>query len=420
MKPIFLIFCLFSVSYSLFAQAGCTDPQANNYDENAIENDGSCTYNITDYFPQLKTNLAEELEELSGMITYNNRIFGIPDSGNPHALYEFDTITGAIIDTKTLIGTDNVDWESLAIDKQYVYIGDTGNNKHGNRQDLVIYRFPVSELDSIGSIASSKIDRIFYSYEDQVDFTALDKNSTRYDCESIISFGDSIYLFSKDWQKFMTRYYTIPKVPGTHSAILHDSLAVNGIVTDATILGDSIVVLVGSLIYSYPFVEILSEFKGHDVFSGNKRQIVVKEAALGQPESITINESLTGFIGTESFNFNGVSHKQAIFNYSIHDYLTNPLVPIEELVAQPKLTIFPNPVKTATISYHLPQEMAHQIYRLTWVDGTGKILDSRMVTQQTESTFVKYQVPPNAKSGTNYLVLETDTKRYVGGVQLIR
>ncbi|HHB78298.1 MAG TPA: hypothetical protein ENK85_03570 [Saprospiraceae bacterium] len=418
MKKILVFFYSLSLSISLLAQAGCTDPKANNYDANATVNDGSCTYNTTDLIPQFRTVLHDDLEEISAMIEYNHRIFGLADSGNPHSIYEFDTITGDILQTKKLKGTENEDWESMTRDDSFVYVGDTGNNKHGNRKDLVIYRFPISDLDIAGDIPNDHIERIYYHYEDQTDFTSLPKNTTRYDCESIIAMGDSLYLFSKDWQQFITRYYTIPKEPGNYSAILHDSLNVSGIVTDATNIGDSTVVLLGSFLLGDSFIELLFDFNGQDVFSGNKRQIIVKHEKLGQPESITLNSQFTGFIGTESFKFGGTPQKQALFSYSIKDFLSNTVAIPALLDASNPLIIYPNPPKGDQVSIQIPDNLSPGYNSISWVNTQGKVLDSHFLPLYSKGKTITYTIPAHEGVGLHYIVLQDKVKKYVGKIKI--
>ena len=65
-----IIFILLLVFIDVSAQSGCTDPQAQNYDVNAVINDGTCIYSTTNYSPQLVANLVSALDENSGLIFF--------------------------------------------------------------------------------------------------------------------------------------------------------------------------------------------------------------------------------------------------------------------------------------------------------------------------------------------------------------
>ena len=79
-RKTFLAFCLF-VPWLSLAQWGCTDPQANNFDPNAILNDGSCQYNTTNYSMTLVQNLNDVLQENSGLVRVGNYLYTVNDSG---------------------------------------------------------------------------------------------------------------------------------------------------------------------------------------------------------------------------------------------------------------------------------------------------------------------------------------------------
>lgn len=414
MNRILLIFSLLILTISAFAQTGCTDPQANNYDANALENDGSCTYNATTYTPSLKTTLANELEELSGMFAYNGRMFGLADSGNPHRLYEFDTIDGSIIRSYKLTGTDNVDWESITIDDNYVYVGDTGNNKQGNRTDLVIYKFPIEDLDSDDDIPSDHITPLHYHYDDQIDYTALPKNQTFFDCEAMIPRGDSLLLFMKDWKYFTTRYYTIPKeAEGDFAAKSHGLLSVTGLVTGGTYMGDSLIVLVGSSIYGGHFLEFLYDFPNDDLFGGNKRQISMTQEGLVQPESIYLKADFSGFIGTEAKESQDIEYDQAIFSFSIKEWLQNDFVGVKE-IASKALDIFPNPLQSRSFQLSLPASIQGESVTVSWFDGTGRLLSTDTKHPDTKKALWSMEIPQDAPSGNLFLLLQTKKEQYFG------
>ena len=95
---------------------GCTDPAANNFNPLATRNNGSCTYNAASRNPALKSNLNAALEENSGLILWNDRLWTHNDGGNSTALFEMDT-TGTIIRTVNVSNAVNVDWEDIAQDE---------------------------------------------------------------------------------------------------------------------------------------------------------------------------------------------------------------------------------------------------------------------------------------------------------------
>src|SRR5690349_7001177 len=157
---------------------GCPDPAANNYNSAATLNDGSCAYNDVPIKPVLKTNLNTKLNESSGLIWWNNQVWTHNDSGGEPAIYAIDTATGNIIKKVTIANATNVDWEDIAQDSTYIYIGDFGNNANGNRQDLKIYRVKKADVKSKTSVKAAIIN---YTYNDQTSFTPAGSNNTNFD-----------------------------------------------------------------------------------------------------------------------------------------------------------------------------------------------------------------------------------------------
>ena len=73
-EVLFLIIFLVSF-FSIHAQVyGCPDPAANNYNDSATVNDGSCTYAQTSIAPKLKYNLNDTINETSGLLWWNKLI----------------------------------------------------------------------------------------------------------------------------------------------------------------------------------------------------------------------------------------------------------------------------------------------------------------------------------------------------------
>ena len=277
---------------------GCTDPQANNYDPSADFNDGSCTYNPTIYNPDFKYLLPSDVEETSGLIFWRNALWTINDSGNPAILYKLDTIDGSILQQINVQDAWNIDWESLAMDEDYIYIGDFGNNS-GNRDDLLIYRLKKSDIPENGN-ASVNSELITFTYEDYKGQYIKHKENN-FDCEAFISIGDSLYLFSKNWGNEKTKLYRLPKTPGTYTAEYLTTYDVNGLVTGADYnQGAKEVTLVGYTNNNYvPFLWLLFDYTDNKLFTGNKRRIDMLNVTATQTEAITYVQGKSGFISSE-------------------------------------------------------------------------------------------------------------------------
>ena len=80
-----------------------TDAAANNYNDSAIVNDGSCTYNQASITPKLKYNLNDTIDETSGLLWWNKLIWTHNDSGGKPQLYGLDSFNrNAILRTITI------------------------------------------------------------------------------------------------------------------------------------------------------------------------------------------------------------------------------------------------------------------------------------------------------------------------------
>ena len=237
------------------------------------------------------TNLqTPALDETSGLLFYNNNIITHTDSGGEAALYEIDVATGAITRTISITNATNVDWEDIAQDASYIYIGDIGNNS-GNRTDLTIYK--ISKVDYNTNDGAVKAEIISYSYADQLDFTSR-PNFTNWDAESLISYGDKLLIFTKNWADNKTNVYAIPKTSGTHSAILVSSYNINGLITGAEISPDeSVIYLIGYSTSEAPFMQTIHAMPENslDIFSGKMSEKTTDIVSMGhQVEGVALVE----------------------------------------------------------------------------------------------------------------------------------
>lgn len=294
MKIVPILF-LFFITATYGQISGCTDPLSKNYNPLATQNDGSCRYSRTRIKPDFSVQLSPALKETSSLLFWNSLLWTANDDRDT-TLYGMDT-TGVIQKKIPLQKIANTDWEEMAQDSLYFYIGDFGNNVSGNRKDLHILRIKKESLAE----NPQKIDTISFSYSDQTDFRKAKSNTTNFDCEAFIVTDDSIYLFTKQWKRKSTTVYALPKTPGNHVAQLKESYNVKGLITGATYVpSKKIIVLSGYSKTVSPFIYLLYDYNKSGFFTANKRKIRIA-LPFHQIEGITTQDGLKYYLTNENF-----------------------------------------------------------------------------------------------------------------------
>lgn len=293
MQKAFILF--FLVLTSTYAQIpGCTDRLAKNLNPKATENNGSCLYASTKVKPEFSQKISDSISEASGLIAFENLLW-VHNDDHDTTLYGLNT-KGGIKRKVNLQGVRNNDWEAISQDSLHLYIGDFGNNYKGNRKDLKILRI---EKKSI-LMSNPVIDTISFSYANQTDFEIQKANTSDFDCEAFVVLQDSIYLFTKQWTAEKTSVYSLPKNPGAHIAQLKETLGVQGLITDATVLPNKKgIVLCGYSKMLQPFVYLLYNYKNNDFLTGNQRKIKIA-LPLHQVEGITTEDGLLFYLTNEA------------------------------------------------------------------------------------------------------------------------
>ncbi|MFN0189828.1 MAG: PKD domain-containing protein [Bacteroidia bacterium] len=315
---------------------GCTDPQANNYNASATINNGSCTYIATNLPLTDKTNLPTPLlNESSGLTFLDGKLWSFSDSGNPNDIYRIDTVTNTIFQTVDVSNASNVDWEDMASNNDYLFVGDFGNN-NGNRQDLKIYRINKSALTPTTTSVTASI--INFSFSDQTSFVSNPTNHN-FDCEAMIFLNDSIHLFSKNWVDFQTKHYVIPNSPGTHVAQLRETLNTGFLVTGATVQQYGVISLIGYLRTGTKPVSLymLYDYKNNLFFNGNKRKFDLStQNVYGQVEGVEFFNSSLAFVTNELYT-TGANVPAKLRTFNIAAYL-------------PSAFLFPKPTANFIVS----------------------------------------------------------------------
>lgn len=343
MKKLFFVPFLMVILVNLNAQiCGCTDPLANNYNPLATTNDGTCTYNTSIVSPESSWPLPTILNETSGLIWWNSKIWTHNDDADKN-IYALDTSDINNYSFYELAACTNIEWEEISQDETYLYLGDFGNNANGNRTDLKILRIEKSSLLQSELV----VDTIFFSYALQTDLTPAGNNNTDFDCEAFIVTSDSIYLFTKEWISNKSTIYSLPKSPGTYIAQFNSSYDVQGLITGATYLEqEKIVLLCGYSELLQPFLVLLYDFQEDNFFTGNKRKINLN-LPFHQIEGIASSDSRHYFLSNEKFTQSVVSIPAKLhfvdLSSFLNTYLDTNTVNIKTFENNQNITIYPNP-----------------------------------------------------------------------------
>ncbi len=257
--------------------------------------------------------LPEEIQESSGLLVNGSSLITHNDSGNEAVLYELDSVSLAVIRSVVISGAENTDWEDLAEDADYIYIADIGNNL-GTRTDLKVWRVRKTDFAQSNLVASEAIN---YYYEDQ---TSFDGGSlSDWDAEALLAIGDSLLIFTKQWQSGGTAVYSIPKTPGTHPARRITAYNSNGLITAAALgPGDTEVYLLGYRGELQPFI-IRVPNVGLPFAFGPDTENSSLDLAFSQTEGIAIDSAGKVFVSSERYS-------DAFFNLpaTVYSFLPDP------------------------------------------------------------------------------------------------
>ncbi|NDC76611.1 MAG: hypothetical protein EBZ67_01835 [Chitinophagia bacterium] len=249
--------------------------------------------------PRTRFQQVTALEENSGMILWKGRLWQHVDGGGGPLLFETDTTDGRILRTVRVGGTANRDWEDIAQDTAYIYVGDFGNNADGARKDLAIYRVRKADIAAAPDNGEVPSQKIGFRYPDMPDSVAA-PNRTDHDCEAMVCLDGRLLLFTKQWASKATVLYSLPAEPGEYTAERLDSFDTDGMVTGADIdPSTGRIVLTGYTPMLARFLWLLYDFPGGMPFRG--RHLRVPLAGPAQTESVAFIDSDRLFLGSERF-----------------------------------------------------------------------------------------------------------------------
>ncbi|PLX08156.1 MAG: hypothetical protein C0596_07605 [Marinilabiliales bacterium] len=329
--------------------------------------------------PVLITNIDSQTDETSGLVFHNGELWTHNDSGGEAALYSIDTTNGSIIRTVSINNASNNDWEDICKDDNYLYIGDIGNNS-GARDDLKIYRISLNDLEN-PETESIEAEIINFAYNPEIysgKFT--NRNNTNFDCEAFIAFGDSLYLFSKNWLDNQSYLYALPKNPGDYIISPRDTLNTNGLVCGADYDESSNTIAMIGYQYGIPAPSlffILTDFANDDFFSGT---FIRKELELNgcQTEAVVFRNSNRLWFTNEQF----LTYTQGLY------YIDYNIQPVKEFLSDPLFcNIYPNPARNK-INITFPCEKRKCKVNVEFININGeKIKEDTFEVSKNNTTF---------------------------------
>ena len=340
------------------AQHGCQDPLATNFNSSATATNSSCIYSVSSApLANRIASLPSILDETSALLFTDGKVFTINDSGNSADIFQFDSTTGQIIKTTRISNHSNIDWEDLAADSSHIYVGDFGNN-NGDRTNLRILKIRKSAVYHPDSL-DTKAEKLSFNYPDQSSF--ISGSTHNFDCESVFFWGGRLHLFSKNRGNRKTKHYSLNPNLSTQTAVLHDSLNTNGLITSASVSSDGkAAVLLGyDQSGTFPvFVWILFGFDGSNFFGGNRRRIELPGFfTTGQAEGIGFVSQSRLWVSNERFgNIPPRVNQLNIASY-INPFFTGSR---EELPSAKGQFIFPNPAFNQVL-INLKENESYQI-----------------------------------------------------------
>ncbi|EWH13409.1 hypothetical protein KLA_09774 [Cellulophaga geojensis KL-A] len=245
--------------------------------------------------------LPEAVSESSGLLYFDDTLISHNDSGNAPILYQLNKKTFKVEKEIEVVNAKNIDWEDLAQDQNYIYVGDFGNY-WGDREDLVVYKLSKKDIRTLSKVTAEKI---YFNYPDKKNNTR--KSSSNFDAEAMFCKNNELYILTKQWREKKTSAYKIPVKPGKCVATKVGEYNTKGLVTGATYnKQDNSVLLVGYNMFMMPFVVEIENSSANNLFTGTVKKTQL-DLGFVQMEGVTTYTDGTYYLSSESFTKLGAS-----------------------------------------------------------------------------------------------------------------
>jgi len=186
--------------------------------------------NIEDF--TFKTAISKTLNETSGLVEMNDKMWSFNDSGGEPTLYRFSKKDGKIKQSVKIKGAKNKDWEAICKNDKDIFICDFGNNSE-NRNDLSIYQISQSKF-------TKNVKQV--TFDKKIDFNYPDDH-VNHNCEAIAYKAGYLYIFTKNGADGKTNVFRLIIQEEPQVAEFIDQYDVQGLVTAADWTDDQLVLL---------------------------------------------------------------------------------------------------------------------------------------------------------------------------------
>lgn len=237
-------------------------------------------------------NLSGDLNEISGLEIINDSLLvALNDGGNDEELFVLN-FKGDIVRKVDIADVKNKDWEDIATDGTYIYIGDIGNNSN-KRKKLKIYKIKIEDLLNKKEVKAKEIS---FSYSEQKTYPPSD-DSLFYDAEGMTYRDDSIWIFTKNRSTSSdgnSWVYKVPVQPG-HYEISHTNevyIGKNGWLTDGVTAVDSD----GDLFFFLTYTRYIAKRLVNGKFVDDHEFVF---GGLAQRESLVVKDKYTLYVADE-------------------------------------------------------------------------------------------------------------------------
>jgi hypothetical protein len=197
------------------------------------------------------------VKESSGICSDGKGGFLIHNDDTDSCLYSFGLMGEDL--GKFCLPSPNQDWEEIcrAADGR-IFIGDFGNNLNRRKNLHILILYPGKEQNP---------EKLWFQYPEQEAFPPPNPLKWNFDCEAMVFYNDSLWLFTKNKDGQSSNLYVLPAKKGHRKATKIATIPIQGTVTGAALRpdGKELALLVYRKIYFFSIRHGIREISSPDI-----------------------------------------------------------------------------------------------------------------------------------------------------------